>query len=285
MSVYMGEDGSLLIKRSTADQGALRSILDPDDVNVARKRFSFDFPVEALITGDRIEIYTQDGSDLQLVAGHNFPDGRWYCHIDDTGGVRLYEEFGDAINGGIATALDLVAPVVSQEILVRTRNSRYRCYGQMRSWEITTSRAAVDTTTLGDEFVAQYSRGLISGQGTTTCIWDYRQAACDPMQEDEQIEEPHYLCQLLLRLKQGALFRAQFFLYAGTPSVWYEADCIVTSAGLNFAPGEVVGSRVDFVTTGPIELHTGVPDAFLLQESDDLILQESDEAILLEDPS
>ena len=56
MSVYMGDDGGLLIKRTAVGQGLLRSKLDPGDVNVDRKRFSFDFPVEALITGDRIEI-------------------------------------------------------------------------------------------------------------------------------------------------------------------------------------------------------------------------------------
>lgn len=283
MSVYMGEEGSVLIKRSVANTGLLRSKLDPDDVNAATKRFSFDFEPESLITGDRIEIYTADGSDLQLVAGHNFPDGRWYCHVDDAGGVRLYEEFDDAINGGIATALALVAPVVSQDIVVRTRNSQFRCYGQMRSWEITTSRQTVDTTTLGEEFVTQFSRGLISGQGSMDCIWDYKQAMCDPMQEGERIEEPHYLCQLLLRLKQGALFRGQFYIYNGSPSVWYEADCIVTSAGLSFAPGEVIGSRIEFVTTGQIHLHTGFPDAYLLQESADRLLQESEESILLED--
>ena len=99
MSVYMGEDGGLMIKRTAVGQGLLRSQLDPGDVNVARKRFSFDFPVEALITGDRIEIFTADGSNLTLVDGHNFPDGLWHCHIDDAGGVRLYDEFEDAING------------------------------------------------------------------------------------------------------------------------------------------------------------------------------------------
>jgi|14_taG_2_1085336.scaffolds.fasta_scaffold22540_2 hypothetical protein len=285
MSVYMGEEGSLLIKRTTANEGRLRSSLDPDDVNVARKRFSFDFPVEALNTGDRIEIYTLDGSELVLVAGHNFPDGRWYCHIDDTGGIRLYDDFEDSINGKFERAIDLVAPPVSKDIIVQTRNSRFRCYGQMRSWEITTSRQTVDTTALGEEFLAYFSKGLISGQGSIDCIWDYKNSACEQVRNLSREEQPNYLCELLLRLKQGALFRGQFFLYAGSPSVWYEADCIVTNVGLSFAPGEIVGSRVDFVTTGPIDLHTGDPESFLTQEDSDLILQEDVSGILLEDPS
>ena len=96
---------------------------------------------------------------------------------------------------------------------------------------------------------------------------------------------PLLLCQLLLRVRQGALFSGQFYLFNGNPSVWYEADCIVTNAALSFAPGQVVDSRIEFVTTGPVELKTGLPESFMLQESDDLILQESADAMLLEDPS
>ena len=77
-------------------------------------------------------------------------------------------------------------------------------------------------------------------------------------------EKPHYLCELLLRLKQGSLFHGQFVYQANQH--WYEADCVVTNVALNFAPGEVVQSRVEFVTTGPVDLHTGEPDGYTLQE-------------------
>ena len=282
MSIYMGEQGSLLIKRASDTDDMLRSDLDPDDVNVIRRRFSFDFPPEALITGDRIEIYTADGSTLELVDGHVEPDGQWFCNIDDAGGVRLYDSFKDAINGGITQALQLVVPSVTKQILVRTRNAQFRCQAQMREWEITTDRAQVDTTVLGEEFVSQYTRGLVSGQGTTTCLWDFRHQVCDPKSDGYNTEKPHYLCELLLRLKQGAVFQGQFFVYRGDTSVWYQADCVVTNAALSFEPGAVVESRVEFVTTGAIELHTGELDGFLLQEDTGVVLQESDEGILLD---
>ena len=222
-----------------------------------------------------------DGSELELVDGH-FPDGMWHCHIDDTGGVRLYTEFEDAINGTLDKALVLVKPTSTKQILVRTRNSRFRCLAQLQEWELTTSRAAVDTTVLGEEFVTQYARGLVSGQGTATCIWDFKYEECDPAGGNYSNEKPHYLCELLLRLKQGAIFRGQFLVYNGTPSVWYEADAIVTNAALNFAPGEIIQSRVEFVTTGPIDLHTGEVDGFMLQEDADLLLQENSDGILLD---
>ena len=93
------------------------------------------FRTEALISGDRIEIYTADGSELELVDGHNFPDGMWHCHIDDAGGVRLYTEFEDAINGGFDKALVLVKPSATKQILVRTRDSRFQCLAQMQQWD------------------------------------------------------------------------------------------------------------------------------------------------------
>ena len=117
-----------------------------------------------------------------------------------------------------------------------------------------------------------------------TCNWDYKNSVCDPENCDPaNTEVPQYLCELLLRLKQGALFRGQFFVYSGNPSVWHEADCVVTNAALSFSPGQVVASRVQFVTTGPIDLHTGQPDGFVLQEDDDLVLQENNDGLLLED--
>jgi hypothetical protein len=285
MSVYLGETGNIEIRRTTAGEGFMRSFLDPADVNVARRRFSFDFPVDALITGDRIQIRTVDGSNLQLVSGWNFPDGLWYCNVDAAGGIRLYDTFLESINGGLDNALVLVTPNNTQEIQVQVRDSRYRFYGQIRNWEITTSRTSIDVTTLGEEFVEQYNRGLVSGQGRVTCIWDYKVSSLDPIKGPIPAEEPNYLCELILRLKQGATFQGRFFIFTGQPAVWYEADCIVTNTALAFAPGEVVENTIEFLTTGPVQLSTGSTPDLLLQESEDLLLQESDDSILLEDPT
>ena len=286
MSVYMGEEGTLTIKRTTTSGGHLASVLDPSDVDVKRKRFSFDFPVEALITGDKIVIATADKSSLELVAGHVFPDGEWYCHVDDAGGVRLYNTYQAAINGEFAEALTLRAPTAAQDIVVRTKDNRFRCIAQMRSWELTTSRQQVDTTVLGEDFVSQFSRGLISGQGTIDCIWDHKVALCDPS-VSVGLELPHYLCELLLRLHQGSAFRGRFYVYSSQQSsdssVWYEADCVISNVGLSFSPGQVVGSRIEFVTTGAIDLHTGEPEGFILQEDTDLLLQEDSDPLLVEE--
>ena len=287
MSVYIGSDGLLSLQRSAVGTGAsgLSTNLEPGDVTVTDKRFSADFPASALINGDRIEIATQDGSNLELVAGHNFPDGYWFCHVDPAGGIRLYDTFADAITGGKATALALVAPSATQPINIRTRDENFNCVSKTVSWSLTTERESVDLSVLGESFRDNYANGLISGQGETVAFWDYKYGQCNDAIPVTQ-ELPNYYAQLLLRLEQGSLFKGRFYIYYSLeePSVWYDADCIVTSVGFAFEPGEPIRTSVQFITTGEIKLQIGSPERFLRQEDLDLILQENDSKLRLEEP-
>ena len=283
--VYLGDSGRIEIRRRGLNS-SLASILDPGDVNVARRRFSFDFESEALISGDQIEIATEDGSTLELVDGHIAPDGRWFCHVDDAGGIRLYDDFEDAINGEESRALALVAPTRSIPILARTRNSAFLCVAEVTSYEITTSREAVDITQLGSEHRQNYASGLISGQGRLSCFWDYEKDVCNLPTDVGGVEVAHYFAQLVLRLQQGASFDGRFYLKSKTPGslVWWEALCIVTNVAMSFEPTQPIVSNIDFVTTGPVHLRIGSPPSFLLQQSFFRLLQEDDESgILLED--
>ena len=283
--VYLGDSGQIEIRRRGLNS-SLSSILDPADVNVARRRFSFDFESEALISGDQIEIATEDGSTLELVDGHIAPDGRWFCHVDDAGGVRLYDNFEDAINGEESRALALVAPTRSIPILARTRNSAFLCLADLTSYEMTTSRDAVDITQLGSEHKQNYASGLISGQGRLSCFWDYEKEICNLPNGAERVEVTHYLAQLVLRLQQGASFDGRFYLKSTTPGslVWWDALCIVTNVAMSFEPTQPIASTIDFVTTGPVHLRIGEPPSYLLQEDLDRVLQEDNESgILLED--
>ena len=276
MGVFLGEQGLVQLMRTGHASNYLSAQLDPGDVNVSRRRFSFDHPEGSLISGDQLVIGTTDGSPLELVAGHAHKDGRWYVHVDDAGGIRLYSEFVDAINGGITSALELVDPSRVQQIFVMLDSDRYRCLGQIRQWQMTTSRDAVDITALGENFRRNYTNGLISGQGTLACMWDYKKQMCDAYQagiEEKLLEEPNYLAQLVLRVKEGASFLGRFYIhYAPTArSVWYEAECLVTNVALSFAPGERVDSQVEFVTTGKVALHIGQPPGYILQQGGDRI--------------
>ena len=282
----MGETGLLSLERSAVGPGAqaLATTLEPGDVVVSEKRFSADFPPSALINGDRIEIATQDGSNLQLVDGHDFPDGYWYCHTDQAGGIRLYDEFADAVTGGKSKAIALIEPSAAQPIYIRNRDESYNCMAQTVDWSLTTSRESVDLTVLGENFRDRYANGLISGQGETTALWEYKYGLCDGVFATQEL--PNYYAQLLLRLEQGSMFKGRFYVYYSLQerSVWYDADCVVTSVGFAFSPGQAIRTTVQFVTTGEIKLNIGQPDRFLLQEDDDLLLQQNFGKLELQEP-
>ena len=286
MSIYFGSTGFIELKRDSLNSEISTSI-NPADVNTTKKRFSVENINGSLITGDQVEIETTDGTNLGLLSGHNFPDLRKYIHIDDMGGIKLYDFFSTALAGEISDALTLTAPTSTKNIIIRTRNSRFRPLAKITDFEITTTRDTVDITNLGSEFRKQYENGLISGQGTLQAIWQHRNFQNDTPGFASP-EFPVYLSQLLVRMQQGADFEGRFYVYhdpsQSTNSVWYQSMCVVTNVAINVPASGVVDARIEFITNGEIRLHNGVPPAFLLLESSDKILQEDGNGILLEDP-
>ena len=286
MSIYLGNGGYVELRRESVDV-RLTSHLDPDDVNVARRRFSFDFEPGSLITGDRLVVGTTDGSDLELVAGHVYPDGLWYIHVDEAGGIRLYDNFADSLSGTYEKALDLVAPTGEQEIHAELDDVNFRCIAKVQEYSISTTRETMDLTELGVEFRRQYANGLISGQGTLSCFWEYQHKLCDDSTPD-RAEVPHYLARLILRTQLGGSFVGRFFLHSpdGVKNqqdyLWYEAECIITNCAMAVSPTQPVTTQIEFVTTGQFQLNAGQPPFYLLQETGDLILQEGGSGIVLD---
>jgi len=285
MGIYFGSNGLVELERDTASDG-LVTLLDPSDVNVTKRRFSVDFKINSLVTGDSVEISTVDGSTLELVSGHSYPDVRRFIHVDAVGGIRLYETFETALSGTFSDASVLVTPSSATEVRIITRNNRYRCLANIKDFEITTTRDSIDLTNLGDSFRAQFDRGLISGQGTLNCLWQHEYLMCDPEYSQNAPEFPVYLAQLILRIEQGADFKGRFYIhYNGTgesSSVWYEADCLVSNVAVSVLTEGVITTKIDFVTTGPFHLMSGFAGSSLLQESGSYVLQEDGSRISLE---
>ena len=286
MSIYFGSTGFIELKRDALNS-EIGTSLDSADVNTTKKRFSVENVNGSLITGDQVEIETVDGNNLELLSGHSFPDLRKYIHIDDMGGIRLYNTFASALAGETTDALTLTTPSSTKNILIRTRNTRFRPLAKITEFEITTTRDTVDVTNLGEEFRRQYENGLISGQGTIQTIWQHRNFQNDTA-DFASPEFPVYLSQLLVRMQQGADFEGRFYVYHDPTqtinSVWYQSMCVVTNVAVNVPASGLVEARIEFITNGEIRLHNGVPPSFLLLESSDKILQEDGEGILLEDP-
>ena len=298
MTIYLGTEGGIELQR---ESGAIVEFtIDPDDVNVPKRRFSFDeddLTAAQLISGDSVDIklvtsdLMGDDTNLELIAGHNYPDWRGFISVDQLGGIRLYETFEAAVTGEEETALDLVVPSGRQQIYVQTRARRFGCIAQVKQYEFTTERDTIDVTTLPDQYKKQYEAGLISGQGNMQCFWEHQLGLCDGDVIDDPSEIPEfpaYLSQLCIRLVQGADFYGRFFIYRSpnreVNSVWYEAECIVTNATVSVVAGEVIESNVQFVTTGPVRLRNGVPPVYLLKENGiDYVLTEDGQPILITD--
>jgi hypothetical protein len=287
MGIYLGNVGNIELTRKSLE-GSKESVVNPSDVNASRDRFSFDFDPSYLISGDLIEIATTDNTNLDFVDATGWSNGvvqssgNWYAFIDELGGIRLYSNFDDSLEGGSTglVALDPITRNIPIRVTVRDRDARL--LGCISDYEINTTREVVDITVLSDEYRQQYS-SLITGSGRLTAEWDYV--------KEGNTEPVNYLMQLVLRTEVGSSFHAKFFIKsAGTraaggtfdstqinDALWWEFDALITSSATSFASGNIIASTVDFVATGPIRLRAKTRTTeYLLQESGDKIKLEQD---------
>lgn len=295
MSVYLGNFGLVTLRRKS-DGTALASIVNPADLNVGRKRFSFDFQPGQLITGDQIDITSTNGATLDFVDETGWVNntkqssGKWFINVDDLGGIRLYYRFADALNGGTANAIPLDDIVSDIPIRVTVANAVDRILGQVSSYELNTNRETVDVTALSEEFRSQYS-SLMTGSGRISCVWDYLDGC-----GNGTYETSHYLLQLALRTEIGSEFGAQLFLKtknyspdgnvnAEDDELWYELNGVITAAAVQFAPGTIVEMTAEFITTGPVLLkaNTLPGDQVLQEDGGEILLDQDATASLLQE--
>ena len=288
MSIYLGTYGEIELQRQFED-GAIFGLVNPSDVNVSRKRFSFDFEQPGqLFTGDEVVINSTEGGALSFVSAANAV--RKFINVDDLGGIRLYDSFSHALAGGLANATTLATPSVGIRIRVIIRTSIYRLIAQVRSYELNTERETIDTTALSDDFRTRIS-SLMSGSGRVSCFWEYT--------GEDAKEVPHYLLQLILRTAVGSRFKAKFYLKAAgqspstavtaqNDSIFYEVTGVLTSCAVQFSAAETVEIVADFITTGTIELKAILEQDFaaiLQEDGDDILLDQDSSAKLLTESS
>lgn len=287
MAVYLGNFGRIALKRKS-DGSALESVINPSDVNVTRKRFSFDFDHGFLVSGDQIEITSTNDEVLAWIDGTGWADGtkqsngKWFVNVDDVGGVRLYASFANAVNGGSANAIALDTVTTNIPIRVDIANNKGRILGAITGYELSTQREAVDVTALSDQFRSQWS-SLMSGSGRISCQWDYRD-----LFGNGEYETAQYLLQLALRTEVGSEFGAELYLKTdgyspdgaiGTSDdrIWYEVNGVITASVVQFAPGTIVEMTAEFITTGPLRLKVSTNALYkVLQENESAIRLEQD---------
>jgi hypothetical protein len=324
MTFFVGHTGAIKLQRG--GENTFTTTVSPSDVNTALNRFSFEGSDDNLITGDLLEISTEDprgllfippafwsipgpdvdgysevvwssGSTVALsgwlddeISTSNDlpPEGydefrlsdyitadniRAYANVNRVGGIRLFEDFGDAVNNERANEYALAnfygEPI---EITVGVRDTRYNTLGSVTSFEINTDRAAMETTSLSDKFKQQYSAGLLSGNGSIECLFSYETVA------DQDV--PLFLLQVINRLDVGSSFKALLSLSSVKQSatfreeVYYDIEAVVTRAGVTVTSDALVACSVDFVTTGEFKIRVGIPPEYILKEDNDAIYLE-----------
>jgi len=287
MGIYLGQIGQIELTRKSLE-GALESAVNPSDVNTDRDRFSFDFDEGYLVNGDLVEIATTDGTDLDFIdasgwtVGSVQTSGNWYVFIDELGGIKLYDNFDDSLEGSTAGQISLAAIARNIPIRVTVRDRDSRILADVVEYELNTSRETVDITTLSDQHRQQYS-SLITGSGRLTAHWDYANTA--------GTEPVHYLMQLVVRTEVGSSFHGKFYVKAENTTaqtgafdatqindaLWWEFDALVTNVAVSFTPDSVIVGTIDFVATGSIRLKARTQQRrYLLQEDGDKIELEQD---------
>lgn len=261
MAIYIGNTGQVSLQRA-GNTSSVTGFVTSADVNTTANRFSFSYPQNTFISGDRIEI--KSSSALQFISPSGWVDnkrrniGTWFVHVDLMGGLYLYSDFNNAIAGDTTGRVTLSSIGTRQKITVNIKNNSYKTLGSIRSYEFNTERDSVDVTTLSDSFREKYST-LISGSGTIDCFFDYM----PPSASDTDVEKAVYLHQLLVRQQIGAEFNAQLYLLSPDPhrpaqqatdSIWYEVTGILTNVGISFESSEAVRSRFEFISKGPVVL-------------------------------
>ena len=299
MAVYLGAHGIIELTR-TSEQNFLNSTLDPADVNVTAKRFSFDFGNNRFMTGDLLEItrMTTAGaistSNLDFIDAASFPggsqspQGQWFVNVDAANGVRLYSTWNQALTGGTTNAATLATPAASYPIRVQLKNNASRILGEVTNYELNTNRETADVTSLGEAFRQRIST-LITGSGSCTAFWNHEAYATESRNINAYDNEvSNYLHQLVLRQDLGATFRARLFLKtraakpytsgvpgANTEQIYYDLTGVITEVGVAFNEDEPVRSQINFVTTGELKLLSEPAASLVLNQTGGTVVQQN----------
>lgn len=287
MTYFLGHYGKVKLRRKSAT--TFSSSVSPADVNTILNRFGFDGSVENLLTGDQLRIFTDDPRGLDFLPSSTWPDGGGatlnevvaYANINAIGGIRLFNDFSNAINNNRTVEYPLEAftgnPI---DINVSVYGSVERVLGDVTGFTFNTDREALDTTTMSDRFKKMYSAGLISGSGSIDCIFNTSNSGL--------VENSLLMLQLINRTDIGSEFSCFLQLteddvYSNSSDVYYEFDAMITRTGVEVRPDQTINCAIDFVTTGEIKLLIGEPSGYVLKEDTDrLRLQQNLDFLMTE---
>jgi len=288
MTVFLGGNGAVRLRRGLRSAAVLlNDEISPNDINTTLNRLSFDLSLDNLLTGDRVEIATTDPRGLVCFSPSSWLSGEVqnsisaYVHVNAVGGLRFFSSFELAVNNDRSqeyALADFAEPVLPITFSVRDVGSN--AVGDITSYTLNTEREAIDVTALSDKFKRQYSAGIISGNGTIDCVFNYTNAG--------NRESSLLLIQLIQRVDIGS--EVELFLYltdkeldANVTTVFYRIEAMITRSGVTVGADDVIRCTIDFVTVGEIQLLVGEPASYILTEDDDRIAVEQSLDYLLQE--
>jgi hypothetical protein len=312
-AIYLGNDAEIEFERTSVKTNGriLRENIAP-----ATQRWSFDYADSILQTGDRIRVIRTDAKTnggykkLILIDGATDNSSEFFVYVDLLGRIYCYNKLTDALTKEGADALSLTKGTTNewekdqanqdwfQNVSIEVIEQGFRPFAKCNDYTLTTSKDTIDVTTLGEYFYKQYENGLIGGQGTVTAIWDEQalsnEGCPDPYVETGGDELSAYFAKLILRIQIGAGFRGRFYLRtrdddrkpeADRWAVYWQADCVCTNVAVQAMPGEMLQTRIEFVTTGlfQLEISDRRAESSLAAQNGLLLSREGDAGLLLTD--
>lgn len=288
MTVFLGSHGIVKLRRNAGQQvTSIPDTINASDINTNLNRIGLETSLDNLLTGDRVDVTTNDPRGLVCFSPSSWLSGSVeknissYVHVNAAGGLRFYPTFADAVNNNRAQELTVLtfegAPI---PIIYSVRDISYNTLGNVVSYQLNTDRETLDTTVLSDKFKNQYAAGLISGSGTIDCIFDYTT-------QGEQ-ETPLLMLQLIQRLDIGSEFDCTFYLTdtsidPNVQTIFYQATSLVTRSGVEVDASDIIRCTIDFVTTGEVRLLVGRPADYILKEDNDRVVLEQSLGFLLQE--
>lgn len=276
MAFYLGSNGRVVFRRGpNVVLIDLRAAINPDDVSTYLNRVGFENGEYNIITGDRVDISTDDARGLAFIPGSNWSTNTvqdtfsCFVNINEAGGLRLFRSFVDAVNNTRANEIALQTFTGEPlNVVLNIRDAGNNPLANVTSFEFNTSREEIDTTSLNDKFKQQYNAGLISGSGTIDCAFDYKTSGYE--------DTPLALMQILLRLDAGSAFDAQLFLLdsdinPNEQTIFYQINAVMTQVSVSVSADSILSVSCSFITTGDLRLIFGRPAEYILLENTDRI--------------
>jgi hypothetical protein len=288
VSVFLGTSGHIRLRRgSNLNYGSFPEVIGPDDVNATLNRLSFDTALDNLLTGDRLVLNTDDARGLVCFDPSAWSTGTVennitaYINVNGAGGLRFFTRFEDAVNNNRSAELPVYAFTGDQlNIDYTIRDTSFNVLGNVTGYSINTDRESIDVTSLSDKFRKQFSAGIISGNGSIDCLFDYTTTGV--------AETPLLMLQLIQRVDVGSQFDLALYLTDKSldptlTSVYYETSAVITRSGVTVNTEGAIECTIDFVTNGEIRLLIGEPSGYILKEDEALIELEQSLDFLLKE--